>query len=61
MPVVQTRTVGTWGQGEMTPSGLSQLEGASDTDSMGFVASGFHLCGPGGRVKGEVWLPGGLV
>ena len=29
--------------------------------SMGFVASGFHLFGPGGRVKGEVWLPGVLV
>ena len=28
---------------------------------MGFVASGFHLFGPGGRVKGEEWLPGVLV
>ena len=28
---------------------------------IGFVASGFHLFGPGGRVKGEEWLPGVLV
>ena len=38
-----------------------KLKSHKDSDIMGFVASGSHLCGPGGRVKGEVWLPGGLV